>query len=184
MSVTFSPDGSRIVSGSSDRTIQLWDVQKGGQIENLIQGHTNLVRSVTFPSDGRDIVSGPEDQTIQPWEVQTGGIMEKPLKIDIFECPLIHFSSSTDHALHNSQSLFFGLSNVMEDHRNLVYLQDDGWILGPNKRLLLWIPSSYHSFFHYTPWTRLVIPRGIPELDLSRMAHGPTWCKCYLFNTL
>ena len=180
-SVAFSPDGRHIVSGSEDNTIRLWDVQTGGQVGNPLQGHTFGVCSVAFSPDGKYIVSGSGDRTIQLWEAHIGSIMGESSQNKMPKCPLIHFSSSTEHSLHNAQDLFLGLSTTVEDCRDLVYLQDDGWIVGPNKRLLLWIPtSSYYSSFHYTPWTRLVIPTGIPELDLSRMAHGSTWCKCYL----
>ena len=64
MSVSFSPDGRHIVSGSSDRTIILWDAQTGGQVENPLQGHTDWVMSATFSPDGRHIVSGSADRTI------------------------------------------------------------------------------------------------------------------------
>ena len=85
----------------------------------------------------------------------------------------IHFSSSVAHALQDAWSLFNDISNVKGDCQDLVHLQDDGWIVGPNGKLLLWVPPSYHKIFLYTPWTHLVIPRGSPELDLSKMAHGP-----------
>ena len=95
----------------------------------------------------------------------------------------VAFSPDGRHALHNTQNLFLGLSNVNEDCQDLIYLQDDGWIVGPNKKLVLWIPCSYHSSFHYTPWISLVIPKGVPELNLNRMAHGSTWYRCYLPTT-
>ncbi|KAL4065874.1 hypothetical protein J3A83DRAFT_4059541, partial [Scleroderma citrinum] len=60
-----------------------------------------------------------------------------------------------------------------------VHLQKDGWIVGPNGRLFLWVLPSYHSSGFYAPWNSRVFPRGIPELDLSKMAHGSTWHKCY-----
>ncbi|KAG1790743.1 uncharacterized protein BJ212DRAFT_1420209, partial [Suillus subaureus] len=54
-------------------------------------------------------------------------------------------------------------------------LMDGSW--DPNHQLLFWVPpASRHAF--YTPWTILVIPKGYPELDLRRMAHGTQWSNC------
>ena len=150
---------------------------------NPLQGHTSSVLSVAFSPDERHIMSSSENTTIQLWKAQISSTMESPLNSEITKYPPIHFSSSMEHALHNAQNLFLDLPKVIENYQDLVYLQDDGWIVGPNKKLLLWIPFSYHSSFHYTPWIKLVIPKGVPELDLSRMAHGPTWYRCYLPTT-
>ena len=185
-SVAFSPDGKHIMSSSDDRTIQLWDAQTGGQVENPSQGHSDPELSVAYSLDEQHNVLNPSAKTIQLCNVQVDGTMERSqaqgemIKSKPFALSPICFSSSTEHALHNAQNLVLdSVSHEMKDSRDLVYLQDDGWIVGPNKKLLLWIPFSYHSSFHYTPWTELVIPTGSPELDLSRMAHGSDWCKCY-----
>ena len=62
--VAFSHDGSKIVSGSADKTIQVWDASTG--IERLppLQGHDSPIESVTFSPDGSKIVSGSADKTI------------------------------------------------------------------------------------------------------------------------
>ncbi len=70
-SVAFSPDGKRIVSGGSDKTIKLWDAQTGSEIRTL-QGHAAQVYSVAFSPDGKQIVSGSSDKTIKLWNAQTG----------------------------------------------------------------------------------------------------------------
>ena len=44
-SVSFSPDGSRIVTGSWDRTAKVWDARTGMSLLEL-KGHTGLVSSV------------------------------------------------------------------------------------------------------------------------------------------
>ncbi|NDD57575.1 MAG: hypothetical protein EBZ44_07715, partial [Verrucomicrobia bacterium] len=56
-SVSFSPDGTKIVSGSGDKSIRIWDATSGTQIHQL-DGHSSDVRSVSFSPDGTKIVSG------------------------------------------------------------------------------------------------------------------------------
>ena len=77
--VSFSPDGSHIVSGSSDTTIRLWDSQTGEQIGAPLTGHTDGVPSVSFSPDGSRIVSGSYDKTIRLWDSQTGEQIGAPL---------------------------------------------------------------------------------------------------------
>ena len=178
-SVAFSPDGRHIVSGSRDQTIRVWDAQTGGlAVGNPLQGHTLSVNSVAFSPDGRHIVSGSSDQTIQVRGAQKAGQIGANQPTCIKLSP-INFSSLTTHALTHTQGLFTDLpSDVEGDCRDFVHFQN-GWIVGPNGKLLLWIPPPYHPYFKYTPWTNLVIPKGFIELDLSRMCHGSIWHKCY-----
>ncbi|KAJ6541298.1 WD40-repeat-containing domain protein [Mycena sp. CBHHK59/15] len=70
-SVAFSPDGRRIVSGSSDNTIRIWDADTQMQVGEALQGHSGSVRSVAFSPDGRRIVSGSYDHTIRIWDADT-----------------------------------------------------------------------------------------------------------------
>jgi hypothetical protein len=64
-SVSFSPDGRYIVSGSWDNTLRLWDASTGREIEGFDgRGHTDHVESVSFSPDGRYIVSGSLDYTL------------------------------------------------------------------------------------------------------------------------
>src|SRR5262245_56793793 len=51
LSVAFSPDGKRIVSGSRDATIKLWDADSGKEALTLT-GHTHPITSVAFSPDG------------------------------------------------------------------------------------------------------------------------------------
>ena len=57
-SVAFSPDGKRIVSGSADNTLRLWDVETGKPIGEPLTGHRKEVDSVAFSPDGKRIVWG------------------------------------------------------------------------------------------------------------------------------
>jgi WD40 repeat protein len=79
-SAAFSPDGERIVSGSRDSTIRLWNAQTGKAIGEPFMNHTSKVHSVAFFPDGESIVSGSQDNTIILWNAQTGEDTGKPLK--------------------------------------------------------------------------------------------------------
>ena len=57
LSVAFSPDGKRIVSGSDDGTIKVWDAATGQETLTL-KGHSSAVNSVAFSPDGKRIVTG------------------------------------------------------------------------------------------------------------------------------
>jgi len=70
-SVSFSPDGKRIVSGSGDNTLKVWDAQTGQETLTL-EGHSDWVSSVSFSPDGKRIVSGSDDNTLKVWDAQTG----------------------------------------------------------------------------------------------------------------
>ena len=71
--LAFSPDGSRLASGSPypDNSVRLWDSATGRPIAALL-GHTNTTRSVAFSPDGRRLVSGSLDQTARLWDGESG----------------------------------------------------------------------------------------------------------------
>ena len=50
-SVGFSPDRTRIVFGSSDKSVRVWDASSGEEVKRL-DGHTHYVTSVAFSPDG------------------------------------------------------------------------------------------------------------------------------------
>ena len=69
-SLTFSSDGTSLVSGSHDHTVKLWDVQTGGVVKTF-SGHTSVVQSVSISADCTRIASGSADGTICLWDIQT-----------------------------------------------------------------------------------------------------------------
>jgi len=72
-SVVFSPDGTKVLTGSMDKTARLWDAASGALVRTF-SGHTGGVYCVTFSPDGIRILtsSGDPDNTVRLWSVDTG----------------------------------------------------------------------------------------------------------------
>lgn len=68
-SAAFSPDGSRIVTGSWDTTARVWDAATGKELAAL-RGHDGIVLSAGFSPDGSRVVSGSADKTARVWDVR------------------------------------------------------------------------------------------------------------------
>jgi serine/threonine protein kinase len=71
LSVAFSPDGRRALSGSADRTMRLWNVENGQELR-CFTGHRDFVLTVAFSPDGKRAVSAGCDRTVRLWDVQNG----------------------------------------------------------------------------------------------------------------
>ena len=69
--VAYSPDDTRVASGSRDDTIRIWDAHTGQTIAGPFKGHTGRVLSVAYSPDGTQVASGSEDKTIRIWDAQT-----------------------------------------------------------------------------------------------------------------
>ena len=69
--VAFAPDGSRIVTGSYDRTAKVWQAATGRELLTL-SGHTSYIRTVAFSPDGLRIVTGSDDKTAKVWDADSG----------------------------------------------------------------------------------------------------------------
>jgi WD40 repeat protein len=64
-SVSFSPDGQTIASGSKDGIIKLWS--RCGREMRKFQGYFTSITSVSFSPDGQVIVSFSKDKTVRLW---------------------------------------------------------------------------------------------------------------------
>jgi WD40 repeat protein len=77
--VAITPDGKKIVSGSWDFTIRVWDLENddGSNKVKTLEGHRGVIDSIAITPDGKKIVSGSQDNTIRVWDLESGSQIKK-----------------------------------------------------------------------------------------------------------
>lgn len=69
--ISFSPDGDRLVSIAENNTAKIWDVSSGNLLQTLT-GHTGHLTSASFSPDGQLIATTSKDGTIKIWNAASG----------------------------------------------------------------------------------------------------------------
>jgi WD40 repeat protein len=70
-SVSFSPDGRRVVTAGADKTARIWDAESG-KIRAVLTGHEDSVMSAVFCPNGRRVVTASLDGTARLWDADSG----------------------------------------------------------------------------------------------------------------
>jgi WD40 repeat protein/serine/threonine protein kinase len=74
--VVFSPDGTKIISSSKDKTVRIWDARTGIELM-VLHGHADRVLGVAVSPDGNSIASAGADASVRIWNAKTGGLIRK-----------------------------------------------------------------------------------------------------------
>ena len=69
--VNYSPDGSRIVTASYDKTAKIWNAITGQNL-NTLKEHNEAIISARYSPDGERITTASYDKTAKIWDARTG----------------------------------------------------------------------------------------------------------------
>ena len=74
LSVAFSPDGSLLAGGSTDKGVHIWEMSSGKEIVT-IRGLPEYVWPVAFSPDGKLLAGGDEKGTLYVWNAADGTLL-------------------------------------------------------------------------------------------------------------
>lgn len=164
-----------LASCSEYRTIRIWDVRTRTTVGEPLEGHSDYVTSVAFSPDGMLLGSGSHDRTLRIWDIYA-----QPSQTN-------HFSKSAGpprSTLSSDLSPPLLHGSLITFHPSLCSLQElkDGWVVGPNGELVLWIPPTLRWSLGAND-NRMLAVLGNPNfhntlLDFDDMAYGSDWAQC------
>lgn len=70
-SLTYSPCGRYLLSGSRDAHLRIWDVAAGYQLVQSIVAHMYTINHITYSPDGQWFITCSKDKSIKLWEAAT-----------------------------------------------------------------------------------------------------------------
>jgi eukaryotic-like serine/threonine-protein kinase len=90
LAADFSDDGRRLVTGSNQGSVCIWDPVSGELLQQL-RGHTRHVPAVDFSADGTLVASGSLDHSVRIWDLRRP---ETPVVVTAHPTPVtcVHFS--------------------------------------------------------------------------------------------
>jgi WD40 repeat protein len=68
---SFSPDASRVVTASQDKTARVWDAVTGEAVTPAL-AHSDNVNRAEFSPDGQKVITASADRTARVWAVEDG----------------------------------------------------------------------------------------------------------------
>lgn len=145
-SVAFSPDGTKIISGSEDGIIKIWEANSGKCIQTL-KGYSSKVESVAWSPDGKYIVCGEDGGHVKMWEANS---WERIKTLEINSCYAYSVAWSPDGKYivcgesrglkifdANSGEIIKNMSKIL--YRDMLILQSSNFSI---EKSVSWSPDS------------------------------------------
>jgi WD40 repeat protein len=78
LAISFSPDGSTLLSVAKDKAARLWDLTTREPIGEPLT-HDDVLRVGAFSPDGKTVLTASVDKTARLWDPKTGKALTEPL---------------------------------------------------------------------------------------------------------
>ncbi|KAJ3558899.1 hypothetical protein NM688_g651 [Phlebia brevispora] len=125
-SLAFSPDGDRLLSGSTSSTLCLWDTSYQAR-EKTPSGYSSVAATcMTFSGDGALIATGSEKGTVMIWETKTGKLLRsaEPSTILRTKYSLSKSRTGVKHIIFSPDQKELAFSRHNEPEKNSIWVLD------------------------------------------------------------
>ena len=165
--------GTRIISGSDDKSVRVWDASTGAELK-VLNGHTDYVTSVAFSAEGTHIISGSEDKSVRVWDASIGAEPVVPIVHTHSVNSITSACNNTCIALDSEE--YAQLSMVGRAYPPWTNNTQTGWIHSvPGGYRLMWVPEAAD------PYTIIIISReGSACINFQDCKIGHEWAGCYI----
>ena len=133
-----------------------------------------MVTSLVFSPDGKSFLSGSDDQTIRIWDAVSGKSVCEPFVGHSGTVESVKYFPDGNQFASGSQDGSIRIWTIPNEGAEW-YMKEDGWIVGREKELLIWIPSDLR-YSITMPTHPLTINRTFEtKLDFSGHLEGRSW---------
>jgi WD40 repeat protein/serine/threonine protein kinase len=159
--LAWSPNGSRIVSGSFDHTARVWNALTGQTIVTYT-GHSDQVWTVAWSPNGQYIASGGRDKSVQIWNPGSGstrtsytGHSDAIAGVAWSPDSILIASASYDNTVRVWEALTQQFHATFSDHTDHVWAVDwkpDGSLVASgskDKTVRVWNPATGSGVYVY-----------------------------------
>jgi WD40 repeat protein/tetratricopeptide (TPR) repeat protein/tRNA A-37 threonylcarbamoyl transferase component Bud32 len=102
---SFSQDGGRLVTASTDRTARVWDARTGAPLGPPMK-HARFVTRTVFSPEGQRVLTVSGDEAVRVWDAATGEPVTPPIKaVGMSNPPIAEFSADGLHVLVGGQEI-------------------------------------------------------------------------------
>ncbi|EUC65936.1 vegetative incompatibility protein HET-E-1, putative, partial [Rhizoctonia solani AG-3 Rhs1AP] len=153
----FSQDSTKLVIGSRDGTVTLWDLDTRVAIAGPFSGHSKPIHYVALSPDNSLIASAAENtQRI----------------LNTFD-PILDIVTTTNPKLGP-------LSNLSSNRFKEGWcIQNDGWVTNTSLDLLFWVPFEFRLAWPALHTSLIITRIGTVQVPKQSVFLGEAWHKCY-----
>jgi WD40 repeat protein/serine/threonine protein kinase len=174
--LAFSPEGRRLLSGSADRTLRIWDVETAALVRSL-EGHSDWISCLAVSPDGQWALSGSNDGTIRLWKLATGDCA-RTFEGASSGVVAVAFSSDSRFALSVGSD---GTLRIWQLDWELEFPGSDGWDEAVIPYLRLFLSRCTPLEFGWSKWQKTGPPRWgeaeFRELMADLKTRGFGWLR-------